>query len=1084
MLTAVPDLVAPTTWVQVLGRIAVHHSGEVQRLTGSGQRLLAVLVAAGPDGATAERIAEEIWSDQQPNPWRPALRMAVARLRKQLPSGWEVVADGGFYRIASEGGWVDAWRLEETASARYTIHEDDLGWMLAGRPFGDIDLLEMVGASTQSLQMLQITVAERFCAQAPRAVSTSTCGLLTALLRDHPYNDRLAVVVARTLAGADRRTEALLALTAFADAYVSEFGAVPEDVNSFLSSGGRVDPTAPAPSIEPAEAFVEPVFVPKELRQLVESPLLGRDDSLAELKASKGALLTGPRGVGKSRLLAALIVDEPEVETTYVVGDDQLELPLGPFAVAVPSLRDDLIATTDDDAHAAHDEGPSERAASTRAWRILLAHLESASARRPQRLIVDDAHLLDPASLGLLRLLIRSNTAADVTVVACGRSDFEHADWVDLVRDAERAGLDPIQLSGLDLAAIDTMVRYAFPEATHRAHQGLALDVFEASDGLPAVAAPLIEAADPDTLALPEQIHGASALSRVASTLSEKAPEVVAAAAVLGQQFSIGALIALTELDEASIFDVLDELWSTGLIVETDDPDQVRFRHVLIQRAFLDGVPLFRRGQLHRRAAELATDPHQRADHHANASGLVPAEVTAASLRESAFLYAERRAWRQVAREVRRIDELPGDHLDASLLTLGASASDQSGADGSAYRQAAYTLAVEAGDWEAALDAALSGLPEVELPDGDQLRIDMLEGIPSASLPPGRRFDLVYNLGRQSSLIGRDSETVLEYADTALAMAADDDEVALSHVLRWFATHHRGVVHEIPPDVLHSGSRRMVMRMAQINAINLAESGDFTSARAESQRFLDLALSIGDPLRIWHAQGLQCMFLYNDAEFEAADALAAENLQLAELHDMPQGIATYVGQRVFAHDCLDRLPEMGAELEPFRATLGQLQLGRAALVLTGHAMGETDIGDEVRELVADATNRAGSTFSLLTVVFMTRFIAEYSPELATPTRALLEPFGDNPILAGFGAGSFGPTTMYVAQLASDLDERAALLDRAIEAADLQGPLLWRVRTRLERARLGSTQALEEAQALAADTELADVVRRHIEASSD
>ena len=158
-------------------------------------------------------------------------------------------------------------------------------------------------------------------------------------------------------------------------------------------------------------------------------------------------------------------------------------------------------------------------------------------------------------------------------------------------------------LTGLDVAELELLVFQQFPDATHLARQGLAKDVHEASGGLPAVAAPLIAAADPETLALPEQLLGASALARVTTSLSERAPEVAAAAAVLGHQFSIGALIALTELDESSIFSVLDQLWSAGLIIETDDPDQVRFRHVLIQRAFLEGVPLFRRGQLHRRAA-------------------------------------------------------------------------------------------------------------------------------------------------------------------------------------------------------------------------------------------------------------------------------------------------------------------------------------------------------------------------------------------------------------------------------------------------------------------------------------------------
>jgi len=1042
------------------------------------------MVAAGPDGATAKRIAEEIWGDQQPNPWRPALRMAAARLRKQLPPEWYVVADSGTYRITTGHGWVDAWRLETAASERTAIVEDDLGWMLAGRPFGDIDLLEMVGASIQHLQMLQITVAERFCSQQPSAVSTATCAVLTTLIRDHPYNDRLALVISETLASAGRRIEALLALSEFSETYVSEFGAVPADISRFLSLGGDNEIAAvPVADISPSPR--EPLVIAKELRHVAEGPLLGRTDELQTLQDSRGAIITGPTGAGKSRLLAALILDDPDTETTYIVGDDRMDLSFGSFAVAMPTLRDELLASVQDETLAGREEGSTERAASTRAWRIVLAHLEARSVTRRQRLVVDDAHLLDPLSLGLVRLLIRSNTTADLTFVVCGRSDFDDSEWVDLVRDSERAGLDPIELAGLDVAYLELMVLQKFPDATHMARQGLANDVHEASGGLPAVAAPLIASADPKTLALPEELSGASALARVTASVSKRAREVVGAAAVLGHQFSIGALIALTELDESSIFGALDELWSTGLIIETDDPDQVRFRHVLIQRAFLEGVPLFRRGQLHRRASELADDPHDRADHQAHASALVPAETTAQSLRESARLYAERRSWRKVAREIRRIDNLPGEHLDVAALTLWAQALDSSGADGSSHRRAAYSLAVQAREWEAALDAALSGLPQAELPDGDSERIEMLEGIPSGELPEERRFDRAHCLSRQHSLLGRDNAAVLCYADEALELAVGPNQTGLSHILRWMATRHIAPqVHQIPPDETFEGNPQILMRIAQIKAINLAEQGEFEAALIESNRFSELAAAVGDPLRIWHAQGLRGMFLLNEARFEEAEMLALEALQFANLHDMQQGTSSYIGHRVYTLDALDRLEELHPLLKPFRSDLAPLLLGRAALVLGGYAAGEPDLQDEIRAIVDDAHSRPGSPFSVIAIILMTRYLRDDVPDLVPQTRATLERFGDNPVLAGFGAGGFGPTTRYIAQLIADPEEQVQLIDRAIVAADRQGPLLWRVRARLDRAELGSTKALDESMELAEGTELASVVARRVRRQRD
>jgi len=1065
--------------VQVIGRVAVHHANaESARLTGSGQRLLAVLVAAGPEGATAERIAEEIWGASQPNPWRPALRMAVARLRKQLPQNWDVISEGGTYRVETNNGWVDAWRLEELAVARSHVLEEHLAWMLAGQPFGDVDLLEMVASSTQNLQMLQITVAELFCAQAPSSVTTKTCTALTSLLREHPYNDRLAVVVAQALEAAGRRTEALLAITSFADAYSSEFGAVPTDVASFLSNGRQPGSREGATDLAPSA--IEPRVIAKELRHLTGFRLLGRVDELARLRSSAGAFVTGVTGSGKSRLLAALIEADSATETVYVVGDDRMDLPLGPFAVAMPAVRDELLGSVDHRAVPWRSEHSSERTWATQAWRIVLAYLEARSTHRPQRLIVDDAHLLDQTSLGLLRLLIRSNTAAAVTFVVCGPSDSDDAEWVDLARDAERAGLQLVELGGLGLAELELMVYDQFPQATRQARMGLARDVYEASDGLPAVAAPLITAADPETLALPEQLSGASALTRVTASLSASAPEVVAAAAVLGHQFSIGELIALTGLDEASIFRVLDELWSSGLIVETDDPDQVKFRHVLLQRALLENVPRFRRGQLHRRASEFSMDAHRRADHYANAGALVPADTVAASLLVSAELYARCRQWRKVARELRRVNDLGGDYLDPPALSLWAAALDQSGADGSVYRQLAYGHAMSAELWEQALDAALSGLPEAELPDGDPERISMLEGIPSSLLPASRRFDRVFHLSRQYSLTG-DHIQVLRYAEEALEIASDPEEVGLSHVLRWIATRHvEPVAHSIPDEVVFQGSPRILTRIAQINALNLAEQGNFTESRYEAERFQQLAAETGDPLRIWHAQGLRTMFVLNDGDFETADALALNSMQFADLHDMAHGAASYIGLRVFSYDCQDRLGELKAELDPFRADLSSLHLGRTSLVLCDEAAGDADIADEVNALMVEALARGTQTFSLLSMLLLARFLPTHAPQLIAETQTLLERFGDNPILAGFGAGSFGPTSRYVAQITADINDKNELIGRSIAAADQQGPRLWRVRCRLDAADLGDARALSEAADIAAGSGLAAVVAQRAE----
>lgn len=1061
VLTVVPDLDPEEAWVQVLGRISINANTTRKRLSDGGQRLLAVLVAAGPDGASAERIAEEIWNDAQPNPWRPALRMAIARLRKQLPPDWDVVSDGGFYAIVVGSGCIDAWRLEELASSGAEISKQDLAWMLAGQPFPDVDLLELVAASTQSLQLLQISVAEQFCSQSHDTLDSTSAQALASLVAEHPFNDRLAMAVARTLADVDRRPESLLMLGAFATTYATEFGSVPVDIAQFIATGAGQDQQP----VVSASAAPRSRRLPKELRGLVEVPMLGRDRESSELLALGSAIVTGAIGSGKSRLLAELITRHSSMVTTYVVGDDRVDLALGPFAVALPSLRNDLVAAA----------VLEPAAAATKVWPEVVRHLETAASASPQRLVVDDAHLLDSASLALLRLLIRTTTSAAIDIVVAGRNDVEDPEWTALARDAERAGLGAIELTGLDPSILEEMVYAEFPSATVEARQGLARDVHEASGGLPVVAAPLIASADPDTLTLSERLPGTSALSRIVS-VSESAREVAAAAAVLGLQFSVGSLTALTEVDEGVTLRVLEELWSSGLVIETPDPDQVRFRHVLIQRAFLEGVPLFRRCQLHVRAAGLTADPHAKADHYANAGASIPSHETAAALCNSARLFAERRMWRKVCRELRRARDLPDHDLDIESLTLFATALDRSGAGGSEQRRLAFDKAVVRRDWTAALNAALSGLPEAEAPDGDLDRISMLETIPADELPPQHRFERVANLSRQHGLRGSHTKS-LTYADEALTLAADADQFALSHECRWTGTRHaQPGGHAIPAEILHIGSLATRTRLANLNAINLCEGGDFVRGRAEFARFKNLAYSLGDPRRIWQSMGNDVMFLIDDADFVAAEQAARSALNFGDAHDLHSATALTVGQKMHMYWLQGRMHEV--DLEPFRSNLSAALMGRAGLALQASELGEHDVGPEVRSVMNDAMGRFG-TFPLLTMVLLSPLLTEHAPDTVDRVRSALDRYGTNPLLATFGAGNYGPTSRYVAQLTNDIDEKRALLADSIAAADRHGQLVWRIHARLDAADIGDAQAAKQASALAAGTELQATTERRL-----
>src|SRR5690349_9823232 len=129
-------------------------------------------------------------------------------------------------------------------------------------------------------------------------------------------------------------------------------------------------------------------------------PFVGRDAELARVAAgSPGALLAGPSGIGKSRLLAEAVarISPDDHRVVRIAGTESLAaVPFGAFAgVLVCDL----------------DPGAPFTALS----RALPALAGSSSLDRVV-LVIDDAHLLDDVSAGLVLLAAQSGTRVLATV--------------------------------------------------------------------------------------------------------------------------------------------------------------------------------------------------------------------------------------------------------------------------------------------------------------------------------------------------------------------------------------------------------------------------------------------------------------------------------------------------------------------------------------------------------------------------------------------------------------------------------------------------------------------------------------------
>ncbi|MEO3811532.1 LuxR C-terminal-related transcriptional regulator [Sphaerisporangium sp. B11E5] len=158
-------------------------------------------------------------------------------------------------------------------------------------------------------------------------------------------------------------------------------------------------------------------------------PFAGRTDQISALRAAgRGVVVFGAAGAGKSRLVAEAVRDLPGVDWARAT-EATAELPFGAFAHLLPA---------------------SPPGGNPLRW--------AASAIDSPVLVVDDAHLLDPASAGLVHHLALHGTARLFVTVRAGTRppDAVVALWKDEL-------LTRLELDPLTLADTERMLAEALP---------------------------------------------------------------------------------------------------------------------------------------------------------------------------------------------------------------------------------------------------------------------------------------------------------------------------------------------------------------------------------------------------------------------------------------------------------------------------------------------------------------------------------------------------------------------------------------------------------------------------------------------
>jgi|SRR5579862_2173032 len=439
----------------------------------------------------------------------------------------------------------------------------------------------------------------------------------------------------------------------------------------------------------------------ESLREANQVPLVGREEELdlllrrwAQVKDGEGrvVLLSGEPGIGKSRLLAALLdrveADHPAVLRYFCLPHQQgsaLQPILAQISHAAGFERDEtaadkrsklrgLFARASDNADASvaalsdllglaegSDGAADPQRKRAQVFSALMDQLTSLARRGPVLMVFEDVHWSDPTSLELLTLTVERLQSLPILLLITFRPDFQ-APW---------AGQSNVTTMTLNrLGRRDRMAMVEHVSGGKVLPQALLEQIVERTDGVPLFVEELTKAVleseqleqPTQQLAIPTTLQ-ASLMSRVDRLGSAR--EILQIGAAIGREFSYELLAAVAGLPDQVLQDALARLSEAELVFARGTPPDATyaFKHALIQDAAYSTMLRAHRQQLH---GAIAAVLEKRFPH--SAPEMLAQQFEGAGRGEQAIVY-----WRQAGnRDLRRfaLKEAVAHYVNAHRLVM------------------------------------------------------------------------------------------------------------------------------------------------------------------------------------------------------------------------------------------------------------------------------------------------------------------------------------------------------------------------------------------------------------------------------
>jgi hypothetical protein len=469
-------------------------------------------------------------------------------------------------------------------------------------------------------------------------------------------------------------------------------------------------------------------------------------------------------------------------------------------------------------------------------------------------------------------------------------------------------------------------------------------------------------------------------VERRVAQLGGPAGTALAAAAVLGREFELEALVRVAGLDRDQLRDLLQQALDVSLVSHShDQPDRFRFAHALVAHTLYQQLGMERRSRLHRLAAEAleelyGTDPGSRAGelaHHWEAAGGDDAgravRYSVAAGRRALTDLAPDEALRWFRRALRLVEQQ--EHADLALrcdVLIGMGDAQRQTGD-RRYRKTlleACGLARELADGGRLTRAALANTRGWTSTAGrvDEDRIAALEDALKL-LEDGHettRARLVAQLALERAY-DRDLARRRALSDEALWLArSGDDARTLAYVLgrRYLTVWAPETLAERVETAseFNRVAERLDDPIAQFGAASWSflaslEAGEMEAADDALERKAALAERIGRPVMRWEARFQRSARAYLAGRLDEAEALAGEAAQVGR--DQPDSGAIYAAQIVAIRYDQGRLGEFADLFADVAARNEGLSTFQAALALM---YCELDLPEDARRALASGAD--------------------------------------------------------------------------------------------------------------------------------